>query len=430
MVSRARRAYRGAMSSVPLMNLPARASIAQGLVAMAVSPLRTTLCTLGVVMGIASVIATLALADGLERYARAQLDAQTDVQAISVESKTQELRDGFPFPTRRYPTFGPRDADELRRFLGAGAEVSLSAGGRTVVGTPTAAPHAVSVTATLANYLAFGRRAVLAGRYFSDIEAARGAAVVVLSHKLAAELAPDGDAASMVGRAVRVRGRALTTVGVMPPYLGETGYQIFVPVRAAAATTGAPRLTPSLLVRAPSLESVDATRAVVVDWLATRYRDWDAQVTVSTSLVRLAQARTAMLTLKLILGALAGISLVVGGVGIMNVLLTSVTERTREIGVRKALGARRRDILYQFLAESVAIASVGTGVGTLLGFGAAFGVAALVRAYVPGALLQAAVTPTTILTSIASAVTIGLAFGTLPALRAARLSPIDAIRHE
>jgi putative ABC transport system permease protein len=218
---------------------------------------------------------------------------------------------------------------------------------------------------------------------------------------------------------------------VMPPYVGETSVQIFVPVRAAATTLGVrERLTPSLLVRAPSLEAVDATRATVVEWLATRYRDWDAQVSVTTSLARLAQARTAMLTLKLILGALAGISLVVGGVGIMNVLLTSVTERTREIGVRKALGARRRDILYQFLAESVAIASVGTGVGTLLGFGAAFGVAALVRAYVPGALLQAAVTPATILTSVVSAVTIGLAFGTLPALRASRLSPIDAIRHE
>jgi putative ABC transport system permease protein len=114
----------------------------------------------------------------------------------------------------------------------------------------------------------------------------------------------------------------------------------------------------------------------------------------------------------------------------MNVLLASVTERTREIGVRKAMGARKRDILYQFLAESVAMASVGTGLGTIIGFAGAFGVAGLVRWQVPGAMLYAAVTPSTIMTSIISAVSIGLAFGTFPALRASRLSPIDAIRHE
>jgi len=131
-----------------------------------------------------------------------------------------------------------------------------------------------------------------------------------------------------------------------------------------------------------------------------------------------------------VFGAFASIALVVGGVGIMNVLLASVTERTREIGVRKALGARRRDILYQFLAESVAIASVGTGLGTAVGFSTAFAVAAIVRWRVPGAALHAAVTPATLLTAIVSAATIGLTFGTFPALRAARLSPIDAIRHE
>jgi putative ABC transport system permease protein len=409
----------------------ARASIAQGLVALALSPLRTALSTLGVVIGIASVIATLALADGLERYARAQLDAETDVQAISVAPRTHELRDGFAVPTRRYPRFGPRDAEELRGFLGARSEVTLSVSGRAVVTTRTAAPHAVLVTATLGNFLAFGRRAVLAGRYFTDAEAAHNAPVVVLSHKLAAELSPGPDPATMVGRAVRVRGRALTTVGVMPPYVGETGYQVYVPVRAAGALLGergAPG--PSLLVRAPRLEAVEATRAAVVEWLAGRDRDWERQVSVTTSLARLEQARTAMRVLKLILGAIAGISLVVGGVGIMNVLLSSVTERTREIGVRKALGARRRDILYQFLAESVAVASLGTGVGTLLGFVAAFGVAAAVRARIPGAALYAAVTSTTVLTAVGSAAAIGLAFGTLPALRAARLSPIDAIRHE
>src|SRR3954471_21602265 len=112
------------------MHIVSRASVAEGFSEMAANPLRTALCTLGVVMGIASVIATLALADGLDRYARAQIDAQTDVQAISVASKTHVLRDGFPYPTRRYPLFGPRDADELRRFLGPRAEVTLTVGGQ------------------------------------------------------------------------------------------------------------------------------------------------------------------------------------------------------------------------------------------------------------------------------------------------------------
>ena len=412
------------------MNRTSAASVVQGLAAMSVNPLRTALSTLGVVMGIASVIATLALADGLERYARTQLAAQTDVQAIIVSSRTQVTRDGFTFPNRTYPIFGLRDAEELRSFLGAGHDVTMTVGGQAIVTTPDAAPHAATVTATLGNYLLLGMRDVAAGRYFTDIEVRHNAPVVVLSNKLAAALSSDGDPIAAIGREVRVRGRALTTVGVMPAYTGETGFQIFIPLRGAAAALGGRQLTPSMFVRAPSLETVDVTRHHVVEWLATRYRDWERRVVVGTSLARLEQARTAMLIMKLVFGAFASIALVVGGVGIMNVLLASVTERTREIGVRKALGARRRDILYQFLAESVAIASVGTGLGTAVGLTAAFAVAAMVRWRVPGAALHAAVTPATLLTAIVSAATIGLTFGTFPALRAAKLSPIDAIRHE
>ena len=286
------------------------------------------------------------------------------------------------------------------------------------------------MSATLANFLRFGMRSVFVGRYFTDVEVAHNAPVVVLSHKLATELSPDGAAAMMIGREVRVRGRALTTVGVMPAYTGETGYEIFIPLRGAATAMGVQGLTPSLFIHAPSIEAVDATKQIVIDWLATRYHHWDRQVSLETSLARLEQVRAAMIVLKLVLGAFAGIALIVGGVGIMNVLLASVVERTREIGVRKALGARRRDILYQFLAESVAIASLGSGLGTTIGFIGAFSVAAVVRWRVPGSLLRAAVTPSTILIAVVSAASIGLVFGTFPALRAARLSPIDAIRHE
>jgi putative ABC transport system permease protein len=413
------------------MRLVSLLSVAQGLAAMTVNPLRTALSTLGVVMGIASVIATLALADGLERYVRTQLAASTDVQAITVSSKTQEIRDGFAFPNRSYPIFGLRDADELQAFLGDAGEVTMTVGGQAIVTTATAPPHVASVTATLANYLLLGMRDVESGRYFTEVEVTHNAPVAVLSNKLARELSPDGRPATMLGRDVRVRGRALTTVGVMPPFTGEVSFQIFIPLRAAAAALGVrQQLTPSIFVRAPSIETVDITKQTVIEWLAARYRDWERQVTLATSVARLEQARTAMLTMKLVLGAFASIALIVGGVGIMNVLLASVAERTREIGVRKAMGARRRDILYQFLAESVAIASVGTGVGTVLGLTGAFAVAALVRWRVPGAGLRAAVTPATLLTAVISAASIGLMFGTFPALRAARLSPIDAIRHE
>ncbi|MEO5817833.1 MAG: ABC transporter permease [Gemmatimonadaceae bacterium] len=398
---------------------------------MTVNPLRTALSALGIVIGVASVITTLALTDGLERYVRDQLAAQTDVQALTVESRTQEIRDGFAFPAHGFPVFELSDASDLQRKLGAAGEVTMVAGGRAIVGSMSAPPHASSVTATLANYLAFGRKDVFAGRFFTDGEASRNAPVVVLSYKLAAELSPTGDPTLMVEREVRVHGRPVIVVGVMPPYTGERSFQIFVPVRAAAMTFGSGELvTPSLIVRAATIESVERTKGEIEEWLATRYRDWQKRVSVTAQVARLEQTHSNMLLLKLILGALATISLVVGGVGIMNVLLASVAERTREIGVRKAMGARQRDILYQFLAESVAIAGIGSGIGTTMGFVVAFAIAGLVRWQVPGAQLHAAVTLGTIVTSIFSAAIIGVAFGTFPALRAARLSPIDAIRHD
>jgi putative ABC transport system permease protein len=408
-----------------------RASLAEGFGAMAANPLRTALSTLGVVMGIGSVIATLTLADGFEEYLRGRIAAQTNIQSITIGSRTQEIRDGFTFPNAVYPVFGLHDVADLRASLGARAVVTMSVAGTTIVDAPGRAAHAASVTATLANFLLFSDGDVFAGRFFTDAEISHNAPVAVLSYKLAAELSPTGDPSDMVGRDVRVRGRAATAIGVMPPYAGETTFGIIIPLRQAASAIGVhDGVVPSLIVRAPSIELVDVTKQRIIDWLAGRYRNWERQVSVTTSLAQLEQVSAAMSVLKLVLGAFAGIALAVGGVGIMNVLLAGVAERTREIGVRKALGARRRDILCQFLTESVAIASLGTGLGTLLGFAGAFSLAAIVRWRVPGAQLWAAVTWPTMLTSIVSAVAVGVVFGMLPALRAARLSPIDAIRHE
>ena len=149
----------------------------------------------------------------------------------------------------------------------------------------------------------------------------------------------------------------------------------------------------------------------------------------ATGRERLRTAAQGILIFKLLMGAFTAIALLVGGIGIMNVLLASVLERTREIGVRRAVGARRRDVVLQLMAESVAIAIAGSLIGLAAGIGGAFVVTALMRARTE-ALIYAAVTPGTIVASIAAATITGLVFGVYPALRAAKLAPVDAIRAE
>jgi len=184
-----------------------------------------------------------------------------------------------------------------------------------------------------------------------------------------------------------------------------------------------------LLLTVARVEDVEVAKSAVEAWLATQTPSWKERTTVATSLGRARQARQGMILFKLLMGAITGISLLVGGIGIMNVLLASVTERTREIGIRKAVGARRRDIMIQFLAESVATTGVGSLAGILLGLGGAFAVTALMRART-GALVFAGFSWSSVLVAALAGAAVGVGFGTYPALRAGRLSPIDAIRHE
>jgi putative ABC transport system permease protein len=408
-----------------------RESALQGFGALGINPLRTGLSTLGIMIGVASVIMTLSLGDGLGNYARDSLAVTTDVQTVSVASRTSELRDGFSFPVSGYPVFTLADAADLQRVVGDSGEVTMSASGRATVNSPPSAPHAAVVNAAMANWISFGRKEVEEGRFFTDAEATRNASVVVLSHKLAADLARNGDPATMLDRPLRVRGRTMRIIGVMPPFPGERLYNVYVPI-GDASTTFDPSgvITPTIQVRARTIEGVSGVHDVVVGWLASRYPHWERRVDVELESARLVQVNNAMLVFKLVMGALAGVSLVVGGVGIMNVLLASVTERTREIGVRKAVGATKIDILLQFLAESLALAGAGTGIGTVLGLGGAFALAAVSRKLVTGLPMYAAISNATLFIAAFAAAAVGLSFGMYPALRAARLSPIDAIRHE
>ena len=407
------------------------ASFRVGVQTLRFNPLRTVLSTLGVVIGVASLVAVLAVGDGAEAFARDQIARTTDLQTLLVRPKTEEMIDGVRIPRATWPVFSLADADALAEALGPLGTVSASVTGSARVtpagGGPPRAAVVMGVTAGAESGL---HPRFTAGRFVSESEVRGGALVAVVSSALASA------ARVGLGNTLRLEDHGFRVVGILAPPAGRpasAAMTVIVPFPAAdsaMAQTASPRAR-DLIVRVASVEGVNSAKAAVERWAAARVGpEWRNAVSVgASSTMRLDQARQAIMVFKMVMGAFAGISLVVGGLGIMNVLLAAVTERTREIGIRKATGARQRDILVQFLSESVAITGAGSVLGVLLGVAGAFGITAAIRAS-SEAPVYAALSWETVVVAATVSIVVGLAFGTFPALRAARLSPIAAIRHE
>lgn len=409
------------------------ASVAIGLQALRSNPLRTLLSTLGIIMGVAALVSVLSLGDGMQRYARDQIDRTTDLHSISLTPSLFRMIDGQRFPRTDVARLGREEAESLAALTAGKAIVTLLLSGQALVTTRSdTTPRAAQVLGTLANIEAELPAPLIAGRFFTDEEVRRERTVVVLSSALARRVSAGGIGEELIGDTVLFHGRPSTVIGVLAPDTGDQQALAFMPVGAARsalppALVGRPLTT---VIKARRIEDVPQIRQSVEDWLARRFGDsWHERVTIATNRSRVAQAQQGMRVFKLFMGALTGISLLVGGIGIMNVLLASVIERTREIGIRKSTGARHRHILLQFLSESVTISAAGSLIGVLLGVAAAYGVTAFMRR-ATSAQIYAGFSVGTLLIGIGASVIVGLTFGLYPALRAARLSPVEAIHHE
>ena len=394
--------------------------------------MRSALTVLGIVIGVGAVIAMLAIGRGAENAITSSIEG---IGTNLLFVMPGHVRAGSnPAAVPRRLTLG--DARALEDPLAAPdvaavAPVVL----RDEMVTAEGKSHLTSILGATPAYLAVRNYQVVEGRPFDETDEAGRASVALLGPDAAEALFGRTD--GLVGTTIRIRGQPFRVVGVLESKGGGamTGNQddrILIPLSTAMARLAShPDRIDVLIVSAVSAEAVDAAREEVAAILRTRHRlrpDQDDDFTIFTQDEFLGTFQTITRVLTIFLGGIAGISLLVGGIGIMNIMLVSVTERTREIGLRKALGARKRDILVQFLTEAVVLSMLGGVLGVLLGWG----ISALVGkiAAAAHADIVPEVSADAVLLATLFSAGVGIFFGLYPANRAASLEPVEALRYE
>lgn len=372
---------------------------------------RSLLTMLGVIIGVASVISLTSVGQGVTSDITASLeDMGTNLITVSgmrnmggklemedIESleDSEYILAAVPSLTKSYVTikYGSESMDE------------------------------VTVEGTSQDYQAVNNFFVAEGRFLLEDDVDSRKKVCVVGQTIVDELFAGQNP---IGEKISYDGQKYTVVGVMEEKgsssMTDNDSYVFIPVSTAARTMGTTVLS-TIYVQSASEEVTDAAVTHIENVYTEKFGNADAiRIFAMDELLETMDSTTAILTL--LLGAIAGISLLVGGIGIMNIMLVSVTERTREIGIRKAIGARRKDILSQFLVESIILSLTGGIIGILLGVGLAKAAAALVTD------LSTLVTPWSIILSFGFSVAIGVFFGIYPANKASKLDPIVALRQE
>lgn len=400
----------------------------EALESLSSNKLRSGLTILGIVIGVAAVIAMLAVGRGAEAEISGSIQGIGTNLIFVFQGGSEDVRNPKPL------TLGDAEAiaDPFAAPNVGGVAPLLQGSGEVTYGGESTVTQISGVTP---EYSLVRNWFVTEGD-FIDMGHLLGRASVVL---LGVDVAEDlfGRTAGLVGESVRIEGQPFRVIGVMDEKgggsFGSQDDTVFVPMTTAQARllrrSTADRVD-MIMVSAISAESVPQAGEEVAQILRSRHRTGigadDFSILNQQDFLDTAAAITGVLTI--FLGGIAGISLLVGGIGIMNIMLVSVIERTKEIGLRKAMGARKQDILFQFLTESALLSLIGGIVGIVLGWGIAAAVGAIAAA--SDTSLSPVIGLDSVLLATLFSAAVGLFFGLYPANRAASLEPVEALRYE
>jgi putative ABC transport system permease protein len=398
-------------------------SIKMATTTLVANKLRSSLTMLGIIIGNASVIAMIGIGEGAQKYIAKELESLGPNVLFVIPGNRETQRISLDLPK----TLVLADAEAIASQVPSVQAVAPEFNSRSLV-TYRNKNTNVNVIGTTPGFLPVRQFDVARGRFLTNLDIKRSNQVVVLGADLAERLFEKVDP---VGQQLRLKNVTFQVIGVLQSKGSNLGVDYddaaFVPITTMANRI-AGRTSPYgieltyLVAAAKDADSVDAAEFQITNLLRLRHKltgEDDFSLRTQKDALETVGKITGALTLMLT--AIAGISLFVGGIGVMNIMLVSVTERTQEIGLRKAIGAREQDILIQFMIEAVILSAAGGVLGTLIGVGGSL----LIGAVTP---LQAGVSPVAIVLAVGVSGSIGLFFGVVPARRAAKLDPIVALR--
>jgi len=396
--------------------------------ALRANKMRSILTTLGIIIGVAAVIAVVSLVQGLQFVITQELQG-VGATYVMVLPKQDENRG--PGIVARQVRLTWDDGKAILDQVGGVRMMTPLVGGRVTVKFRDRQHDPDFVFGVNQNWPEISNYTVDRGRFFSRLDLDARRKVAVIGPKIVDELALGDDP---IGREIYVGSLPVTVIGVTEKRGVSLGTDIdnlvFVPFDTALTLFGRSAAEQvQLRLQARSAEVVDQVKDEITRVLRVRHRIAEGQpddfeVVLQDEILKTVGKILGSVTA--VVGGVVGIALLVGGIGIMNIMLVSVTERTREIGVRKAVGARRQDVLVQFLIEAVTLSLVGGGLGVAIGYGLGAGVARLL----PGDWPAAHVPVWAVLLALGFSVLVGVFFGIYPAGKASRLDPIEALRYE